>query len=62
MATTDAFCAIAEIVPRRLMKRGYFNYPNCTQYHQQYMVTLTDKNYQEQHQKHRYRRRKHYYQ
>jgi hypothetical protein len=62
VVTADAFWAIAEIVPRRMKRRGYISYPNFTQYHQQYMLPLTDKNYQEQQQKYRYRRRRHYYQ
>jgi hypothetical protein len=62
VAMGDSFWAIVEIVPRKMMRRGYFSYPNFTQYHQQYMLPLTRGNYQEQRQKHRHRRRKHHYQ
>ncbi len=57
VATVDAFWAIAEIVPRQMQIRGYISYPNFTEYHQQYMLSHIDKNYQEQRQKDRYRRR-----
>ena len=61
MLTADAFWAIAAIVPRREMRRGYISYPNFTQYHQQIMLPLTDANYQKQRQRHHRRRRQGYY-
>jgi len=62
VATGDAFWAIPEIVPRRMMRRGYISYPNFTQYHQQYMLPLTDGNHQEQRRKQRHHRQRHYHQ
>ncbi len=60
VATADAFWAIAEIIPRNMMKRGYISYPNFTEYHQQYMLSDRMKNYFEQRRKHRYRRQRYY--
>jgi hypothetical protein len=60
VATADTFWAIAEIIPRNMMRRGYISYPNFTEYHQQYMLSVEAKNYLEQRQKHHSHRPRHY--
>jgi hypothetical protein len=60
VATGDSFWAIPAIISRRKMRRGYFSYPHFTQYNQQYMLPLTDSNYQEQRRKHHHPRHRHH--
>ncbi|CAF1277618.1 unnamed protein product [Adineta steineri] len=55
VATADSFWAIAQILPRKQVRRGYFSYPNFTRYHQQHMLPVTTEYYTDGRQNYPYR-------